>query len=110
MRKCEEHIVDAIKNGHNYHDHNNMVHHYKGKYRVYLFGNLIATGETGEMPIRFSFCGYNTPTTRSRLRALGCMLDRVGIGKYAISGKTIKNYARAYTCKGNPARDMVIRD
>ena len=112
MRKCERNIINAIINGKPYFDHDNAVSILRGKsgdtYTVRLFDNLIATGRVGEMPEKFCFCGWNTSTTRSRLRALGCDLYRESKGVYSVSGKKVDFY-RPFTCKGNPCKDMVIR-
>ena len=109
MRKCERNIINAIKNGECYHDKINAVEILHGKngdrYLVKLFGNTIATGRVGEMPERFDFCGWNSSTTRSRLRALGCDLYRESKGVYSVSGKKV-DYDRPFTCKGNPCKSM----
>jgi len=48
--------------------------------RVYLHGNLIAVKNDGENRWRFNLCGWNTPTTRSRLNALGAgVFTRAGL-------------------------------
>lgn len=109
MRTCERNIIDAITNGHNYHDKINAVEILHGKngdwYLVKLFGNTIASGHVGDMPECFCFCGWNTSTTRSRLRALGCDLYRESKGVYSVSGKKV-DYYRPFTCKGNPCKNM----
>lgn len=75
MRKCESIIRAAVLSGESVIVQNTAVCHSGGTYTVYLHGNAIARGRTGELPDRFTLAGWNTVTTRSRLRALG-----VGVG------------------------------
>ena len=77
MRKIEERMVSAILHCRCWCEANTAVfcdglsHHFAVK----LHGNQIAEGQTG-MGAGFTvthatLCGWDTPTTRSRLRALG---------------------------------------
>ena len=82
MRQIEKEMNQAIKAGRDYKKSNTTV--ICGGVRwdydtntwvpvlacVYLHGNLICTIEKDGRR-RFSCCGWHTPTTRSRLQALG---------------------------------------
>lgn len=77
MRECEYKIVTAIRQGRKLTVGNTK---YDGKGNVYLHGNLIARGLHTVQPgwgfnfarpeAEFSFAGWKTRTTASRLRAL----------------------------------------
>lgn len=69
MRVIEEKMLAALRNGRNLNGNNTTVNHENGNSYVYLFGNLIYKVVNGKA--YFSFAGWNTTTTRSRLRALG---------------------------------------
>lgn len=80
MRKIEKEMISAIRNGEGFTKGNTAVLWNEGREAFYvcLHGNIIARGYR---PMRFgacdyritavNFCGWNTTTTRSRLRALG---------------------------------------
>lgn len=74
MRKTEERMLAAIRNGRNWRGKNTAVLASSLGWGVYLHGHRIAWGpwEEGEVKIiGASLCGYDTATTKSRLRALG---------------------------------------
>lgn len=50
---------------------NTRVEVTSGSVYVYLFGNLIVWKDRKSGEVSYSNCGYNTPTTASRLRAFG---------------------------------------
>jgi hypothetical protein len=72
MRKIEQEMIAAIRAGVSRAvGANTRVDHPGNKpcyAEVRLHGHLIATNESGAW--RFNLCGWNTPTTRSRLNAL----------------------------------------
>ena len=70
MKKIEEQMVEAVKNRQNWEKSNTKVEVAFGNVYVYLFGNLIAWGKSHKT-LKFSTCGWHTPTTRNRLNALG---------------------------------------
>lgn len=70
MRRIEEKMVAAFKEGRNWSESNTSVTVKNGVISVHLFGNEIARKENGVTT--FSKCGWNSTTTASRLRALGC--------------------------------------
>lgn len=74
MRVIEKEMLRAIRQKKNWRKDNTEVRISDGgnHIRVYLHGNLIyhKCEESGEE--KFSLAGWNTPTTRSRLNALGC--------------------------------------
>lgn len=51
--------------------------------RIYLHGNLIAANN-GDGTLSFSMCGWGTPTTRSRLNALGIRVFQRDWVQYAL--------------------------
>lgn len=75
MKRIEEKMLDAIRGGYDWHEGNTAVEHLADNVvRVRLYGNLIAQADLVN-GWRFSLAGYNTATTRSRLRALGCKVQ-----------------------------------
>lgn len=73
MRKIEEKMLIAFKERRDWHSGNTRVVHnvfYETCY-VFLHGSCIARKNINNEVI-YSFGGYNSMTTRSRLRALGC--------------------------------------
>ena len=60
---------------------------------VYLHGNLIAQYSTGEWG--FKMCGWNTPTTRSRINVIAGEFGQPGVcqrkGKLYSAGKEINS-------------------
>ena len=77
MRKIEQEMLEAIREGKHWAKDNTMVEintricEDKEHYTVVLHGNPIATGYVGETPSEVTFCGWVTHTTISRLRSLG---------------------------------------
>lgn len=71
MRKIEKQMIDAIRRKEPFKQGNTAVVQEKNLSLVYLHGSNIATVNHTTMEITFSFCGYNTRTTASRIRALG---------------------------------------
>lgn len=69
MRKIEKEMIAAIAAGKNFSKGNTLVDYVEDTMRIWLHGNLIATKRNGQM--KFTLAGWNTPTTRSRLNALG---------------------------------------
>jgi hypothetical protein len=83
MRQIEKHMVEAINAGRNWKESNTRVicrplswSNLDGckpgeAARVFLHGNLICI-VYNDGRRAYSSTGWNTPTTRSRLQALGC--------------------------------------
>lgn len=69
MRKIEKEMLAAVEQVKNYANGNTTVRVAENEIRVYLHSNLIYK-ETHEGRF-FTLAGWNTPTTRSRLKALG---------------------------------------
>lgn len=71
MRKIEEKMVLAVRNRKNMTEGNTRVENTaNGAIYVFLHGNMIY--EVSPLGVAsFGLCGWNTPTTRSRLNALG---------------------------------------
>lgn len=91
MRKIEQAMIAAIRDYRPWRDGNTA---YDGAGTVTLHGNAIAKfedspeGKRGS--ILFNLCGWNTPTTRSRINALANEFGRSGvrsIGGNAFTGK-----------------------
>lgn len=74
MRTIEKNMITAINTlecGQEWQQGNTrVVHRWDGVICVYLHGNNIAVFDGKKW--LYSLCGWNTPTTRSRLNALGC--------------------------------------
>jgi hypothetical protein len=72
-RKIEDAMMYAIRNGNEFNQGNTTVHHDHvigdTEVEVRLHGHLIAKRYIGNK-WKFSLCGYNTRTTRSRLSAI----------------------------------------
>lgn len=74
MRKIEKEMIAAIAAGKNFNKGNTSVLVINQLIEVYLHGNLIARQDKADAQnpnMRFTLAGWNTPTTRSRLNALG---------------------------------------
>ncbi len=77
MRKIEREMLVAIKRGKNWESGNTEVRHYKGTdsatgintTEVLLHGNTIASHTDG-YDWYYNLCGWNTPTTRSRISSI----------------------------------------
>ena len=98
MRKIEYDMIAAIQQGKNFNSSNTMVKHESNTCRVFLHGNEIYREvTTGNHSTRqFTLSGWNTNTTKSRLRALI---------------KMTSNYSYLETKKGNVFyRGVQIKD
>lgn len=73
MRKIEEKMLKAFKEKRNWRERNTQVFVSPTTHevRVGLYNRCIAKTNINN-EVLYSFGGYNSPTTRSRLRALGC--------------------------------------
>ena len=76
MRKIEQEMLNAIREGKTWSKDNTMVVFHTSDdpgpyYSVFLFGNEIAKGAPGKTPFMINFHGWVSKTTTSRLRALG---------------------------------------
>ncbi|MBP5723386.1 MAG: hypothetical protein J6X18_07415 [Bacteroidales bacterium] len=69
MRAIEIRMIKALQSKRNFHESNTSVEFDNGNTYVYLFGNCIYKVVNGKA--YFTLAGWNTPTTRSRLSALG---------------------------------------
>lgn len=85
MRKIEEKMLWAVRSWRNMKEGNTQVVVKKAEnggkeLTVYLHGNAIFEAYQnldGCYERRFTLAGWNTPTTRSRLRALGIAISQV---------------------------------
>jgi len=73
--------VDAFLKGQNNTANNTTACHADGKSYLFLFGNQIACKENNR--IKFRFCGWNTTTTRARLKYL---LNQFGLTVWTKQG------------------------
>lgn len=71
MRQIEQNMVNAVNGRYNFKSGNTQVTVNDDIIRVYLHGNCIYTECNSTGKKRCTLAGWNTPTTRSRLRALG---------------------------------------
>ena len=69
MRAIEKRMVQALQSKCNFNETNTCVEFDNGNAYVYLFGNLIYKVVKGQA--YFTLAGWNSPTTRSRLSAIG---------------------------------------
>lgn len=70
-RKITEQAINNFLHGHAFNLQNTSVQRDETTTRLLLWGNCIAYYFNTEREIYFSLCGYNTATTRERLRGLG---------------------------------------
>jgi hypothetical protein len=71
MREIEKNMVKAINSKKDFSQSNTIVHWNDNECNVYLWGNRIChIDKNGNRT--YSHCNWHTPTTRSRLNALGC--------------------------------------
>lgn len=70
-RKITEQAIDCFLQGKTFHLNNTSITRDETTTRFLLWGNCIAYYFNTEKEIYFSLCGYNTATTRERLRGLG---------------------------------------
>ncbi len=69
MRKIEQQMIAAIRQGKNWQGGNTTVSAPTlGEWSVHLHGNMITVGS--DKGLRFTLAGWPTPTTRSRVNAL----------------------------------------
>ena len=72
MRQIEKDMLAAIaRKDQSWNQANTAVYIVGDCVEVFLHGHLIAARDGW----RFNLCGWNTPTTRSRLNALGCRVS-----------------------------------
>ncbi len=91
MRKIETQMSLAVRAGENFKSGNTQVLHTGALVEVYLHGNLIARQDRYDAncpQMRGTLAGWDTPTTKSRLRALGANLTTKAGRTYA-NGKEI---------------------
>jgi len=69
MRKIEQAMCEAIKSRTNWRSDNTRVENFNGEVTVFLHGNAIFRIIDGVK--YWTFAGWPTHTTKSRLRALG---------------------------------------
>lgn len=74
MRKIEELARTAFYNGYNFKRSNTEVKISDDSVNYYLHGNLIAKKSLNTGTIYMTLSGWNTATTKSRLRSLGANL------------------------------------
>lgn len=70
-RKISQKATNAFYRAENFTESNTAVRDQGTYVGLYLWGNRIASYEKTNRHVWFSLCGYNTNTTRERLRALG---------------------------------------
>lgn len=70
-RKISQMATNAFYSAKNFSQSNTAVRDFGTYVGLYLWGNRIASYEKTDRHVWFSLCGYNTATTRERLRALG---------------------------------------
>ena len=87
-RKITEQATSKFLRGENFRLNNTEILNDGTKTKFLLWGNCIAYYENNKKEIYFSLCGYNTATTRERLRGLGLNIrTRAGViywGKHEI--------------------------
>lgn len=88
MRKIEKLVVDAIRSGRGFSRGNtSLTFDPEGKkWYLALHGNLIATGEKGHYASHVALVGWNSATTRSRLRAVGASIWQIRGVPYLVDG------------------------
>lgn len=86
MREIEKQMNAAISARRNFKRGNTEVEVSNGSIFIYLHGNCICQVAPGGGR-RFKSCGWDTPTTRSRLNALGCAC-RISGGEIIPTGST----------------------
>lgn len=86
MRKIEANMLRAIAGGYDWRGSNTAVIRTPQGWEVRLHGNCIAKLDTSEdAAVQFNLCGWNTPTTRSRINAIAgwCGRQRVTSRRHA---------------------------
>jgi len=90
MRKIEEKAKRAFLNHENFTNSNTKVRVIEGKPHLYLHDNLIAKRDkNNELLIRH--CGWETPTTMSRLNSLPGVRIRSHKGNFILNEMTYMN-------------------
>ena len=89
MRKTEERMLNALRENKSVSLANTYVSVNGEEKAVYLHSNKIALFTCGKLYV--SLCGWNTTTTRSRLRALGVNITTKQGTPY-IGGKSVSSY------------------
>ena len=89
MRQIEQTMLDAIRSRKNWKESNTRVQNDANGVAVYLHGNLIFCRKNDGSRF-FTLAGWNTTTTRSRLRALGVDV-RQKAGRAIYNGAEINN-------------------
>lgn len=93
MRKIEQAMALAVRTGDNFKSGNTQVLHTGALVEVYLHGHLIARQDrydANDSAMRFTFAGWATRTTASRLRALGARIETKAGRTYA-NGREISS-------------------
>lgn len=99
MRKIEKKMLNAVRNFNNMCEGNTQVRIIDNgdgttDCKVYLHGNCIYKVHENVMGLKFesfTLAGWNTPTTRSRLRALGLYVSQMDFLPY-YNGIAIDRY------------------
>lgn len=98
MRKLEQKMVDAVDSAYPAKCGNNTEVYIMSNPScivVLLWGNMIYTKDIETNVEEFSLAGWNTPTTRSRLRALGVNITyKKGIAYYKGASITNRQWVR----------------
>lgn len=76
MRQITQDAYKAFVHGKNFSRGNTHVERRNGESYMYLFGNMIAKTENGNVLI--NHCGYKTSTTRERLSAFYSKIRKSG--------------------------------
>lgn len=92
MRRIEQNMLDAVRGRRNWEESNTRVQNDKNGTAVYLHENLIFVRHNDGRRV-FTLAGWNTTTTRSRLRALGVDV-RQRAGRAIYDGAEIDSYRR----------------
>lgn len=80
MRQIEQAMCEAVKNAKNWASNNTRVENFNGEVTVFLHGNAIFRIIDGVK--YWTFAGWPTQTTKSRLRALGVDYKKQGGDNY----------------------------
>lgn len=89
MRKTEERMLNALRESKSVSLANTYVSVNGEEKAIYLHNNKIALFTCGKLYV--SLCGWNTTTTRSRLRALGVNITTKQGVPY-IGGKSVSSW------------------
>lgn len=92
MRKIEQQMIDAIREGRGFNGGNTTVHHrWDEGVEVRLYGHLIAW-RSNKNHWEFNLCGYDTNTTRSRITALMSQFCPEACGVFTKNGQASVRY------------------